>query len=418
MTGETTKQRVSFVLPSLNAGGMEQASLTIANELAARGYDCDMVLESRQGDYLARVDARVPVHGLQRGPKWPAYAALFGVRPLEASRQLARMLGRRQHYLPLRRLLSLANHLRSRRPDIVFVAHGRLPVLTLLARDIVGLPIRVVIVEHSTLSRWLSVFADEPKKHARWLYRCALARRFYPLADRVVGVSEGVTEDLAQMLSLERDRLQTLYNPVAAATVSDDVRPSDPWFAAQTGVPVVLAVGRLVREKNFQLLIHAFAAVSKRRAVRLMILGEGEQRAALEQQVRALDLCDVVKLPGWVEQPGPYMAYAGVFVLSSEFEGLGIVLIEALARGCPVVSVDCPNGPREILADGRYGRLVSMNDVDALAEGILEALHTPGDRNAAVARAANFSVERGIDRYVALIDALCPTPLSQAVRDD
>jgi glycosyltransferase involved in cell wall biosynthesis len=138
--------------------------------------------------------------------------------------------------------------------------------------------------------------------------------------------------------------------------------------------PVVLGVGRLTRQKNFLALIEALGLVRRERDARLIILGEGPERASLEARVAELSLQQQVFMPGFVNNPHAYMARAAVFALSSDWEGLPTVLIECLATGTPVVSTDCMSGPREILRDGELGGLVPVGDVTALARAISGAI--------------------------------------------
>jgi glycosyltransferase involved in cell wall biosynthesis len=231
--------------------------------------------------------------------------------------------------------------------------------------------------------------------------------RLYPRADARVSVSHGVGDDLAANLGIERDTIQTIYNPVVeAADVTQAARrPVHPWLAPGEP-PVILAVGRLAAQKDFRTLITAFDQIRAHRHARLLILGEGDQRDELTELVAARRLGADVDLPGWVADPQAYMASASVFVLSSRFEGLSNVLIEALDSGCPVVSPDCPSGPGEILDQGRYGALVPVGDPAALATSIKRTLDNPGDRSARIARAAEFSVRSSVDCYAQLVEGL------------
>jgi glycosyltransferase involved in cell wall biosynthesis len=165
----------------------------------------------------------------------------------------------------------------------------------------------------------------------------------------------------------------------------------------------LLGVGRLEPQKDFALLLRAFARIRRERAARLLILGEGRERPRLTQLAKALGVADSVDLPGFVPNPYAHMTRANLFVLSSRYEGLGNVVIEALACGCPVVSTDCPSGPAEVLDRGRYGRLVPVGDPAALAQAILAALEEPVDRARLRGRAAQFSVERAARRYLELM---------------
>ena len=176
---------------------------------------------------------------------------------------------------------------------------------------------------------------------------------------------------------------------------------SHPWFASGAP-PVILSVGRLGPEKDFACLVRAFSKVRARCLVRLMILGEGSERPNLERMIQELGVAEDVALPGFVDNPMPYMSRASVYALSSRTESLGNALIEAMATGCPVVATDCPFGPREILVDGAFGWLVPTGDDDAMSRALLEALRTP--RVAYPTEVlGRFSAHRIVDEYQALI---------------
>jgi glycosyltransferase involved in cell wall biosynthesis len=165
----------------------------------------------------------------------------------------------------------------------------------------------------------------------------------------------------------------------------------------------VLGVGRLVPQKDFATLVRAFARVRARRSARLLVLGEGPGRCELERLAGELGVACEVRFAGRVESAPAYMARAAVFALSSAWEGFGRVLVEALAVGCPVVSTDCPSGPREILEDGAFGPLVPVGNAEALAEAIEAVLDRPPERSALVKRAEAFSIERGVERYLEVL---------------
>jgi glycosyltransferase involved in cell wall biosynthesis len=224
-------------------------------------------------------------------------------------------------------------------------------------------------------------------------------RRAYPNADAIVAVSDGVADDLATLLGIDRIRISRIYNPVVTPRLSILAeRPlNHPWFAP-TQPPVVLGAGRLIKQKDFVTLIHAFSIVHKRRPARLLIIGEGDDRQSLQALVKQLGLEADVALPGYVENPFQYMRRAAVFVLSSRWEGLPTVLLEAMACGTPVVSTDCPSGPREILEGGRHGMLVAMGEPLLLARAIETQIEGPAIPTA-IQRARSFSVEAAVDRY-------------------
>jgi glycosyltransferase involved in cell wall biosynthesis len=235
----------------------------------------------------------------------------------------------------------------------------------------------------------------------------------------VVAVSRGAAEDLA-LSGVPRDLLKVIYNPVITPSLVAQARqePAHPWLAPGQP-PVIMGAGRLTRAKDFPTLIRAFAEIRQHREARLMILGEGEERAGLTQLARELGLADDVALPGFTENAMSHMARAAVFVLSSAWEGLPTVLIEALAAGARVVSTDCPSGPREILQEGRLGALVPVGDAHALAEAVLEALERPSTPVPPSALAP-FTKDTAVDHYLQVIDdAVAPSlwPTRRASRD-
>ena len=225
----------------------------------------------------------------------------------------------------------------------------------------------------------------------------------YPHADVVVGVSEGVSVDLEQYLGLTPGKVRTVYNPVIDDKTIDLAKTplAHPWFQPDSP-PVFLGVGRFSEQKDFLNLINAFALVRTQRPARLIILGEGDSRGELEAAIEQHGLTGDVSLPGFVHNPYAYMYNASAFVLSSRWEGLPTVLIEAMACGCPVVATDCPSGPAEILAAGKYGLLVPIENAVALGNAMLQTLEHPVSRDVLVDRGMYFSHERAVAEYLKL----------------
>ncbi len=334
----TSAQRLAIFLPGLYDGGAERTLLNLAEAMAAKGFPVDLVLSRAEGPYMTEVPDSVRVVDLK------------------ASRVLL--------CLP-----ALVRYLRSERP-VAMLATLYANIVAVWARRITGLPGRVVLNEQNTLS---SVAKGE--HDLRWQAYPALSRLFYPWADGVTAVSQGVADDLIEEIRLSPDSIRVVYNPIVTPGLYEKSHAplKDPWFRLGEP-PVVLGVGRLTGQKAFPVLIEAFAQVRKCRPARLLILGEGEERPSLEGLVRQLGLEEDVRLPGFVANPYAYMARAAVFVLSSRWEGLPTVLVEAMSLGTPVVATDCPSGPREILHGGQYGPIVPMDDPQALAEAIENCL--------------------------------------------
>jgi glycosyltransferase involved in cell wall biosynthesis len=372
-------EKIAFFIQDLRAGGAERNVTRIMNGIVARGFETELVVVNRTGAFFSELDDRISVIELPQ------------------ARTLTSIVGLGQYIL-------------QRRPAALVASLTHTNIAAIIANVATRRRTKLVVVERNHFSTSV--------KGRRGLVRLAYAAAplLYPRADAVAAVSAGVRDDLATCIGVPPDSIDVLYNPVVSKEVSllAEEPVADPWFS--DGVPVVLGVGRLERQKNFALLIKAFGLVRRGRAARLAILGQGELQPELERLVDALGLRDSVKLLGFDSNPFRYMRRAAVFVLSSDWEGLPTALIEAMACGAPVVSTDCPSGPREILRGGRVGRLVPTGDADALARAIDATLDEPGDASARIARANEFSLDAAVDRYLdvlARIGAITP-PIQQA----
>jgi glycosyltransferase involved in cell wall biosynthesis len=224
--------------------------------------------------------------------------------------------------------------------------------------------------------------------------------------DRLICVSEGVAEDTRRLAGLPAERTPVIRNPVVGPELPELAAqaPDHPWLAPGAP-PVVLGIGRLTRQKDFATLLRAFARVRGEREVRLLILGDGGLRGELEALAPELGIARDVELPGFQKNPYAFLARAGVFVLSSIWEGSPNALAEALALGVPAVATDCPSGPREILQDGRVAPLVPMESPEALASAIIQMLEAPPPPEALQAAVAEYTVERSVARYLATLTA-------------
>lgn len=338
----------------------------VAGGLAARGVDVTLVLCQGNGAYLTDVDSRVRVVDL-------------GAASMPQA------------------LFPLIRYLRSARPTALLAAMSHANVTAALAHCIARSRARLLLSEHAHLGSVLMAYPG-------WRMRAtALMMRWtYQRADRIVSVSDGVASDLLQRIPIDAERVVTIYNPVVDDLLLARAKeePACAWLSAREPCdpPVVLAAGRLVPQKDFATLIEAFALLRRTRPARLLILGEGDLRASLTAQVARLGLANDVALPGFEPNPYSAMRAAQLFVLSSWFEGLGCVLIEAMACGTPVVSMDCPSGPHEVLEGGRWGRLVPVGDVAALAAAMCAALDDINPPDVTL-RAEDFSVARAVERY-------------------
>ena len=383
---------------SLGGGGVERSMLNLASALLERGHRVDLVVCRADGAMAAETPVGAKVVALAPASALSWRSCLLRADPKGLRDLLRPVLLPLRPGLELRHLPALAGYLRRERPQALLAAMPYANLVALWARRAAGAPTRIAVSERNTLS----AFIHGPQRRGKWRWRhvLPLIRRLYPQADAIIAVSEGVAEDLARTAGLPREAIATVYNPVVSERLHAQAREAvdHPWFAPGAP-PVILAAGRLLPQKDFPTLLRAFARLRRQQEARLVILGEGKERAALERLARELGVADAVDLPGFAPNPFAYMARASLFVLSSAHEGLPGVLIQALACGCPVVSTDCPSGPAEILEGGRWGPLVPVGDDAALAEAMLATLAAPLPRARLRERGAAFSVERAAERY-------------------
>jgi glycosyltransferase involved in cell wall biosynthesis len=298
-------------------------------------------------------------------------------------------------------LPKLVRYLREETPTSMISAMDHTNLVALWARRLAHVPTRVVVSVHNTLT----YDREDGPRLKTWLMPHFI-HRFYPNADRIIAVSQGVADDLARTAHLALQDIEVIYNPVVTPDLLDKARATidHPWFSPHAP-PVILGAGRLTKQKDFPTLIKAFARIKEQRPARLLIIGEGEERSDLEALVRALGIEADISLPGYIDNPYAYMHRAAVFVLSSAWEGLPTALIEALACGCPVVSTNCPSGPAEILRDCTCGPLVPVGDIEALTDAVLRTLDASPKAEQLRQQASLFSLEDAVNHYLSALRA-------------
>jgi len=360
--------KIAIYLQDLVDGGAERMMLNLAGGMADAGVAVDLVLVRASGPFMSMIPDNV---------------------------RLVDLGGRRT----MLSIPALARYLRRERPAAVLSALIHVNVAAVMAAYLSGHGSRVVVSERSTISQEateISAFTI----HAA--YR--LVPWVYPRADGIIAVSRGAAEDLARYCRLPDERIAVINNPVVGPSLARQAaEPLDHSWFAPGAPPVILSVGRLSPEKEFDTVIRAVAELAPRRLVRLMILGEGTERPALEALIGELGLGDRVLLPGFDANPYAYMARAAVLVLSSRWEGSPNVLVEAMACGTPVVATDCRSGPAELLDDGRLGPLVPVGDHVAMAAAIDRTLDAPVASDELKRRAAMFSVEAAARAYLRVL---------------
>jgi glycosyltransferase involved in cell wall biosynthesis len=321
-------------------GGAEKVVCHLANAILAEGAPVHLVVGTESGPYRHLVDPAVQVISLDQP----------------------------NIMLTLPRFLAYCER---ERPRGVISALNQPSTIACWAKKKTGLPTLIVIQNN---------LSAETKGGTGWKIKFMpwFGRRYFPLADRILGVSKGVAEDAQKLLDLPPEKMGVIYNPVVTPEMIQRSfeEVEHPWFH-DGGPPVVLGVGRFHVQKDFPNLLRAFAMARAQRPMRLLLLGEGDERKNLETLAETLNLRDSVQMPGFVKNPYAYFRRAAAYALSSRWEGLPTVVIESLACGARIVATNCPSGPDEILHHGKYGILVPVGDERALADGILNALSSP-----------------------------------------
>lgn len=363
-------KRLAIFIPSLRAGGAERIALNLAHGLQSRGKNLDLVVGTTDGPLLAEVRPEI------------------------------RLIDLSASTMP-RAIIGLVRYLKDSGPDIILSMMDSANVTAIFGAKLSGLHPRIVVRSAGTLS-----FSYHNPESVWDLLMPAMIRRLYREAAIVIAVSNGVAEDLVQMTGIARSKIAVVYNPVVSpelvARAQED--PHHPWFGPAEP-PVIISCGRLTPAKDFPTLIRAFRIIKSREPLRLMILGEGPERAKLEALVERLGLRNQVAIPGYLPNPHAYVSRSKLYVSSSISEGLPSAIVEALALGVPVVATDCPSGPSEILDHGKYGTLVPPGDPDVLARAMSEALTRGSVYSDMRARSESFSEKRGLDLYERILYA-------------
>jgi glycosyltransferase involved in cell wall biosynthesis len=336
---ESRPHRIALFFHDLGMGGAERVMLQLAHGFIEAGHDVDLVLAHAEGPLRSELPLKARIIDFETAS-------------------------------PLTMLVKLTQYLRAEKPQALLSPFEVTSVIAIAAKRIARVPTRIIVR--------ISVHLSQNKRAQKWKKRLEqfMVSRMYPLADEIITVSHGVAEDLAVYAGIPRERIRVIYNPVLSnQLITSAEQPVAHPFFADRQCPVILGVGRLTEQKDFFTLIRAFDILHKEVPSRLIILGDGEQRQKLEELIQESGLQDWVDLPGFEINPYSFMKQASIFVLSSKWEGLPNVLIQALACGCPVISTDCLSGPSEILNGGEYGTLVPVGDINAMASAMQAVLN-------------------------------------------
>ncbi len=347
------KERLAIFRRDLMGGGAERVLINLASYFVTQGLEVDLVLSRAEGPLLDSVPSQVRIIDLKasqydkgKGIKFPTSFSSISSLP------------------------KLASYLRKEKPKALLSASHYSNEVAVLAKLLVRVPTKIIVSEHIALSVQAKQVEQVSSRFAPMT-----SRLLYRFADGIIAVSQGVAKDLAQITKIPLEQIKVIYNPVITPELLEKSKETieHPWFAPGEP-PVILGVGRLVKQKDFPTLIRAFAQVQAVKSARLVILGSGREQKILQSLITDLNLTDKVALLGFVDNPSAYMSNSAVFVLSSLWEGFGNVLVEAMAMGTPVISTDCESGPQEILDCGKYGYLVPVGNQQAMANAILQVL--------------------------------------------
>jgi glycosyltransferase involved in cell wall biosynthesis len=373
------RSRLSFVIPSLNVGGAEQVTVSIVNGLAARDYDVELVVSRFEGRLKSELRTDVPVVALSES-RTPVLGVAAEFRPIVA-------------------------YLREQEPAALIPHLPRMSVVCLAAARLAATDTAVFPTHHSAYGHGRDDVIKS--RTVDWL-----VRRLYPTADRVIAVSDGVANGISRLTAVDRADISVLHNPIEVDVVRERARqPVDGAWIDDDDTDVILFVGRLEDQKDLETWLRAFARIHDDHPdMRGVIAGKGSRREPLVELAADLGIGDVVAMPGYVDNPYGFMAEADLFMLSSRYEGLPTVMIEAMACGCPVVSTDAPHGPSEILEEGDLGRLVPVGDPGRLASAAVETLDDPPPEQRLRARANEFAPEEVLNDFERFIQEHVRTP--------
>jgi glycosyltransferase involved in cell wall biosynthesis len=332
-------QHVAIFLPSLSGGGAERIALVLADEFVKAGIRVDMVLAHHRGEYLRQVPTGVNVVDLNAS------------RMIFAAPKLAR-------------------YLHTQKPDVLLSTIELANIVACIAN---------LLTHHDHL--WVMRQANYPdaKREGNFLKKKILHFLLilaFRSTNHIIAVSRAVAENIIDLSKVPQNQVSCIYNPTFYNDLNIKRKEAieEDWLSGS--YKVIISAGRLSQVKDFPTLIKAFAIAHRINPdTRLVIFGEGNERPQIEHIINQLHMESYVMLPGFVDNPFPYLSRASVFVLSSTSEGFPNVLVEAMACGCPVISTDCPGGPREILNDGAYGHLVPVGDAEAMACAILDTIN-------------------------------------------
>ena len=359
--------KITFLISSLNAGGAEKVALLVMNELVRRNWEVTFLLTKLEGPYLQFLDSRVKIIVL-------------------SNKKISK------------NIFSIAKYLKKNSPDVFYSSMMYINIIAGISAKLANYRGKLVFSEHSHPS---AVLETQGNVIVKFIF--LIAKYIYPFAKSIICVSDGIKDDLNKMFKRLPD-LFVVNNPVEIKEYNQPELDSN--------IFKIVSVGRLHKDKNFELLIRTFSLLinnNQQTNIHLFILGEGNHRKNIELLITELNLENKVTLMGFVDSPTEFVNNCDLFVFPSNREGFGNVLVEALSTGIPIISADCPSGPAEILDYGNYGALFPINDSESLYTQIQNELNNstrldPNLVNKRKVRALDFKVETIVNKYVEVFE--------------
>ncbi|OGZ68547.1 MAG: hypothetical protein A3D35_02290 [Candidatus Staskawiczbacteria bacterium RIFCSPHIGHO2_02_FULL_34_9] len=367
------RKRIFFLIPVLNGGGAERNIINIIKNLHNPDYDFTVVTGNIGGNLESELGKDVKIINMNR-------STILGL------------------------FLGLKKVLKQEKPDILVSALPHMNTISMMAKSFSFSKTKMVLTEHTTVSSLSTTARSLLKRLVAKIILPNLMRIYYRAADKIICVSEGVKEDLSLIVG-KLAQMQVIYNPVFDESILNLAKEplGEDQYIFECAYPVIIAVGRLVKAKDYPNLLNAFKKVLAVKKATLLILGEGPEEKYLKNLVTQLKIYNDVVFLGFKKNPYKYMAHSSLFVLSSVREGFGNVIVEAMACNVPVVATNCKSGPGEIINNEVNGLLVEPQNSEALSSAIIKILQNDKFAKSlsdnGLERAKYFSIEKSVKEY-------------------
>jgi glycosyltransferase involved in cell wall biosynthesis len=368
------KIKILFVLPNLIGGGAERVFTYLVNHINRDKFEPHLALGAKRGAYLQDISEDVVIHELE------------GERARRA-------------------IPSLIKLVRNLKPDTVFSTLG-MNFASLTGKMFYPRGTRVILREGNSVTAFLEDVARNSPATAAFYRR--VYRLLYNRADGIICQSDFMLRDIAENLGVNEKKLHRIHNPVDLEKIDRLLKEEKTEKLFSEDVFNFVTVGKFHYHKGYDILLRAFSkAREKNEKIALTMLGEGEERESLENLRNELGLNEIVKMPGFSQNPYVYIKQADSFISSSRYEGFANVIVESLACGTPVVVTDCPSANREVIREGENGWFAEVENAGSLAETIIKATVEADKLNASEIRAdcqSRFSIKQILPKYEELLN--------------